>query len=371
MQPQFRHVVRNVRENHGHICRKLIRFVVPSALVALGVQSVSTERAVTGRYRVDGPALAWSSGSLTGPFEDQVPSDIAVRESVSPETVNLRVIDGSLVQMIQPDDPPWRATRFLVPLLPEVIEWWSQGEPGAFVAKLTPCAKGEPHVHLQILGKDLKPFLVGGEEVHGVHATVEVPRGTMPSKCVVDWVSVSIEELSGAGPMRALRIRCPIAPPSIMHLARYGFLGGTIGLFLQLLWPGSFAIMFSTASPLLVLMFVFLTSFLCSCALLLIVLHVRKYCVREFYRNRRLGELNSLIRRATPVHSTYCQDEPCCICLADLDETEALIVLLPCKHVLHEECYSDWVRTPAYPSRRLVCPLCSRRADAMGRLASA
>jgi len=49
-----------------------------------------------------------------------------------------------------------------------------------------------------------------------------------------------------------------------------------------------------------------------------------------------------------------------------------MIALLPCKHSLHDGCYSEWIQSTAYPSPlELLCPLCRRGAQAVGLVFSA
>ena len=46
--------------------------------------------------------------------------------------------------------------------------------------------------------------------------------------------------------------------------------------------------------------------------------------------------------------------EPCCICLNDMTEGEAVCLINKCTHRLHASCLRKWVKGKA----ALTCPLC-------------
>lgn len=82
----------------------------------------------------------------------------------------------------------------------------------------------------------------------------------------------------------------------------------------------------------------------------------------------RWWRLRSLIRRSDRIDEAFGATGPCCICLGSTSSSNPLIALLPCRHALHRHCYSSWVSSDSYPCAQLICPLCRRRTDAIGRL---
>eukprot|EP00928_Gymnodinium_smaydae_P066167 TRINITY_DN49213_c0_g1_i1.p1 TRINITY_DN49213_c0_g1~~TRINITY_DN49213_c0_g1_i1.p1 ORF type:complete len:460 (-),score=78.98 TRINITY_DN49213_c0_g1_i1:62-1351(-) len=271
----------------------------------------------------------------------------------------------------------WRESRLLVPMEPAVARWWDMSSRDDFLVRLQPCPTGSAHLHLQVIGRS--PLLVSDqEEVRGVFATVAVPRGALLRVCTAAWTTIDLEPLDGgsARPRRALRLTCPVVPTGSSWPATLGRV-----LFLMLLpfllAPGTVA-----QSPVLLLILIFCATFACTCLILLLVILLKARLTRFVLRRRRLLQLRKLQRGATSVEWAYCEGEPCCICLGELpspcaasDEQPALpawstsaLVLLPCRHALHADCYSEWVGTAVYRSQGLRCPLCGSDVSAAGRL---
>lgn len=266
----------------------------------------------------------------------------------------------------------WHMARILVPMAPEVAKWWNEGADNVFLIRLLLCSSGEPHVHIQVIGSN--PLrLPDGSEVHGIHAVVSLPPGIVLSGCYLDWVSVSIRptSLTGVVPERALRLVCPVLPSGS------GFPAKVVRTFFRLFLPrgigtGAVHLLPARRSPVSLLLLVFMGTFASTGIVLILAVLLKARIARLMLRRSRLQELRRLRQDAAPVDWAYCEDDPCCICLGDLVQhgrgDEEPLVLLPCRHTLHVNCFGDWVAAARYPSRRLFCPMCTRRVSSLARL---
>jgi len=275
-----------------------------------------------------------------------------------------RLLNGALVELEEADVPPWRMSKLLVPLVPEVARWWSAIET-AVTVKLVPCgAGGEPHVHVQVCGEGSPTLDVGGGEMaDGVHVAVQLPHGALAEACRVEWAWITADDvapLAGLGPVRVLRVVCPIRCLSTAlsgataRAALDGLLVRFLLRWLLLPWPLLLLplVLMSIVRPMVLAGSVLFSHFL-----------------QLARRRRRLWRVRALFRRAPLITGgAFGEGEPCCICLGEPSEEEALVALLPCRHTLHIDCYCGWVCTDTYPSPDLICPLCRRKASAVGKL---
>jgi len=180
--------------------------------------------------------------------------------------------------------------------------------------------------------------------------------------------------LADLGPIRALLVSCPVRTGggNAMATAR-NVLNGRYPLG-WLLIPWLVLLPFvlgASIGPVALLGGACLTLALIACISLILavlMLFVQRRCILFTRRWRRLWRLKALMRRPSLISHAFGDAGPCCICLGEADEREKLIALLPCRHALHGECYSSWVRADSYPSHDLICPLCRRRAEAIGKL---
>jgi len=292
--------------------------------------------------------------------------------------VHHKLVDVALVEL-QTETPPWRTAKVLAPLSPEVARWWTDAEEPVVTAHPDKSSTESLQVHLEI-SADI-PLNVDGVLVKGVHAVVDVPDNVMLDACRLGWVRVKADfsPLAELGIIRALLMDCPVQPSK----------GSTIGAlstalsgrpltrllllpWLLLLFP---FLLGSSIGPLALLGGACLTLASIACIsffVAVLIVAVQRRCVLSALRLRRLFRLRTMVRRPFRIQEAFGDSGPCCICLAELVESnqrEKLIALLPCKHALHADCYSSWVRADAYPSLDLICPLCRHRVEAVGRLA--
>lgn len=319
--------------------------------------------------------------------QDAKPPSPKLRGSVAPPSmrpatrapevaIEKKLLDVQLVEL-QADTAPWRVVKILVPLTPEVARWWSGAAAGDFSAHVVPPLTGSPQLHIQI--STAQTFEVNGMQLHGIHAVVDLPEDALLESCHVGStrVAAAFEPLAELGPIRALLVDCPVKPKvSNMWFGErgpvYGFLARL--LFRLFLMPGIFLLMPGMSYPsrpwkLLAGACLTIASIVClSCLTTVLIIVAQKRCVHCTRRWRRVWHLRSLTRHAALVDTVFGAGGPCCICLGETSLDDPVIVLLPCRHALHRECYVNWVRADAYPSRDLICPLCRHRAEAIGKL---
>mmetsp|Transcript_144576 Transcript_144576/g.277456 ORF Transcript_144576/g.277456 Transcript_144576/m.277456 type:complete len:366 (-) Transcript_144576:103-1200(-) len=288
----------------------------------------------------------------------------------------LRLVNAALVEL-QVESTPWRVVKLMVPVVPEVAQWWSDVNDTSFSFKFVSTLTGAPQIHVQAIS-DL-PLKVEDVQVDGVFGMVRLPDDAVLEGCRVGnmRVTAGFKPLSSLGAIRGLLVMCPVRPqpsssvdfldkqpwPFFRLLLRFFLMPG-----LLLLLPG---ILSFPTQPGHLIAGVFLTmaSVIClSCVITALILIVQKHCVKHVRRWQRLLRLRGLMRRALNVRGAYGEGSPCCICLGDFSYADPLIVLLPCRHALHRECYGSWVGADSYPSHELICPLCRCRAQAIGKL---
>jgi len=271
------------------------------------------------------------------------------------------------------DERPWNMVKIMVPIREDLAKWWSDEENVSIVAaRIDHRITGQPQVRLHIEGGSPPP--VGEAEVQGYYAVVDLPEGAVVQAVNFGWIKVTaaVTPLAELGPIRALVVTCPMQTPPGMNI---GAVGGKRHPLRWLLLPWFLLLLpfaaGSTVGPMALLAgaCLMLASIAClSFVIAVLIVLVQRRCVLWTRRWRRLWRLRALARRSSRISAAYGDAGPCCICLAEADEREKLIALLPCRHALHEECYSSWVGADAYPSHDLICPLCRRRADAIGKL---
>jgi len=257
--------------------------------------------------------------------------------------------------------PAVAASVVLVPQMPEVVDWWNQESERDFIVKLAPCREGGlPHLHVWVLGR--RPFKHEDIEANGVHAVIPLPDNALLHMCQIEWIRTDFHTsgtLTGAAPIRGLRVSFPLVPgrSPLKHL----FFG-----FWPLLMPKLF---WSRSTPVVQALVVCLVAVYLIVTCVLVWFFIRARAVpmtRRFLRRRqRLAQLRDWKQEAGKVTWSFDQED-CCICLEHLrcDEAE-LIMLLPCKHIVHEACYRDWIGSRSYVSAHLRCPFCSGRAQGL------
>jgi len=371
--------------------------LVSFALVLLGAAaawpSVAGQQALVLRSRQSGHAGNESSDGLEGTevlIANSDPLDIEVdrlgdspaannhaleERPREPTIVYNKLVDVSLVEL-QTETPPWRIAKVLVPLSPEVARWWTDAENPELTAHPDKSLTEAPQVHLEISANI--PLEVNGMLVKGIHAVVDVPDNVMLDACRLGWVRVTAEfsPLVELGIIRALLIDCPVQPSkgSAIGALSTALNGRPLTRLLLLPW---LLLLFpfllgSSIGPLALLGGACLTLASIACISFfaaVIIVAVQRRCVLSARRLRRLFRLRTMVRRPYWIQEAFGDSGPCCICLGESNQREKLIALLPCKHALHADCYASWVRADAYPSLDLICPLCRRRAEAVGRLA--
>lgn len=290
------------------------------------------------------------------------------------------LVRAPLVEL-QVESHPLRVAKVVVPICPQVAKWWTEDH-AKVTARVEPSLTGvhAPRVLVQIIGG--RPLEVAGLQAQGVHLVVDLPEGAVLEDCHVGSVRVTadFEPLVGLGPIRALLIVCPVRPgagasgPLLavrVALASGGPLRWLVLPWLLLLLPFYFG---SSIGPVALLGGACLTLASIAClsfVAAVVIVVVQRRCALCTRRWRRLYRLRALARRPASVHAAFGDAGPCCICLAEADsnQRDRLIALLPCRHALHDECYSSWVGADAYPSHELICPLCRARTEAIGKLA--
>lgn len=108
--------------------------------------------------------------------------------------------------------------------------------------------------------------------------------------------------------------------------------------------------------------------------LLVIILYVRYSiiimisCLREIYNDYKLGKyqrkLNNpktIIKNSFTKYIKNKTETPfgdiCTICCEDKKTNR---ILLPCKHIYHTKCITDWVQTEVNDSKNPTCPTCRK-----------
>lgn len=269
-----------------------------------------------------------------------------------PLTREFRTLEISLVELSEQAAGARHVVKLLLPGSADVAAWWAGGVD--LMSSVTPCSPGESCVHVSISGPDAA--VLQGMEVDGVRAVVALPRDVSTDTCAVGWEMLATDGgaemlFPSSGQLRALRLRCTKGGAPVIS-GRMVF-GAVLLKWILLPWPLVFmpAAFWSAVRPIALL-----AAMICTRGL------------RWWRKRRRVLQLRVLEHRASNVQDAFGVGEPCCICLAEPSFGETLIALLPCRHALHGECYADWIRTDTYASRDLVCPLCRRQVDAIGRV---
>jgi len=286
---------------------------------------------------------------------------------------------------LQVHSEPLRIAKVFVPMEPEVARWWTDLEAFNITVVLDDPLTRNRRLRIQISGtpsaerEDL--------QVQSVVAIIELPESAVLEACQFRTTLVAVDAgpLADLGPIRALFIICPVQPGfsqahsrggNALMAVRNALAGGSPLRWLLLPWILLLMpfMVGSSMGPMALLAGACLTLASIACLSLLIailIVTVQRRCASCARRWRRLWRLSAMARRPARMNGgAFGEGGPCCICLAEPDHREKLIVLLPCRHTLHAECYRSWVRADAYPSRDLICPLCRRRAEAIGKLGS-
>jgi len=290
------------------------------------------------------------------------------------EVVQAGLLNVPLVDL-QVESAQWRITKLLVPVLPEVAKWWTEEDRPDVTARLDHSLTGHSGIHLDVTGRE--SLEVAGVRYQGIHSVIHLPDTAVIEACNVGSVRVvaDFEPLASMGPIRAVLVICPVRNSGGGALATAKSVLSRQHPFRWLLLPWLLLLMpfivGSSIGPMALLGGAVLTLAAIACISFIIavlIMIVQRRCAVFARRWRRLSRLRALARRPAHITAAFGDAGPCCICLGDPDEREKLIALLPCRHALHSECYSSWVGAESYPSYDLICPLCRRRAEAIGKL---
>lgn len=322
------------------------------------------------------------AGSWTAPSSSDVArgGDVPFNGDAIGGLLNIDLVELEVEEVL-----PWRSAKVLIPLEPEVALWWASLDGGVDISIRDESLTGQPQILVRIRG--WTPLFFRGKAFRGVQAVVTLREDAILKECRLGTVSAEadIAGLAGLGHIRALLVVCPVTQSNgSVATAWHAALGGRRSPLGWLLLPWIVLllpfIIGSTMGPAAVLGGACLTlaSFASlSFAIAFLLVAAQRRCAHCSRRWRRLWRLRRALSRKTKVATAFGQDGPCCICLGEestpdgLDGTNSagpLIVMLPCRHALHRDCYISWVRADSYPSRNLICPLCRRRTEAIGHL---
>lgn len=296
-----------------------------------------------------------------------------------PEPEPLRLLVVPFVELAL-DNVPCRVAKIMVPTTSATVpQWWSdEGEADVRMAVDRP-EVGAPQLYIEILSKE--SFVVGGSVFHGIYAVVTMPEDDVDlERCHVGTTSVHYDDIPGLqelGSIGALYVVCPLKQSELRHASmleiarsvlssghplRWLLIPTLILLVPFVLGSGPAALIVGACLVLAVILG-------CMFVVTVVSITVKRTVNRVGTRIRRNWHLRSLARRAPAVEEAFGAQGPCCICLGDPMPGESVIVLLPCKHALHDSCYRGWVCADAYAPLELICPLCRCSVLEIGQLA--
>eukprot|EP00931_Biecheleriopsis_adriatica_P029627 TRINITY_DN17563_c0_g1_i1.p1 TRINITY_DN17563_c0_g1~~TRINITY_DN17563_c0_g1_i1.p1 ORF type:complete len:368 (-),score=40.91 TRINITY_DN17563_c0_g1_i1:10-1113(-) len=288
---------------------------------------------------------------------------------------HIGLVDVQMVEL-QIESTPRRVSKLFVPLSPQVARWLTEGDSLRFQYRVERSLTGRPRIHVQVSGFPLK---VGNVTAEGIHTALELPENAVVENCQIGMgrVTADLEPLAELGTVRAIVLMCPVkvstdgltrALPLLLnrwHPLRWLLLPWIV-LFLPFIVGSSIGPVALLGGAVLTLASIACLSFII--AILIVI--IQRRCIHCTRRWRRLWRLRSLARRPSLVSAAFGESGPCCICLDESERRDSMIALLPCRHALHAECYANWVSADSYPSHNLICPVCRRRADGIGKLSS-
>eukprot|EP00927_Polykrikos_kofoidii_P077126 TRINITY_DN74100_c0_g1_i1.p1 TRINITY_DN74100_c0_g1~~TRINITY_DN74100_c0_g1_i1.p1 ORF type:complete len:379 (+),score=3.91 TRINITY_DN74100_c0_g1_i1:158-1294(+) len=329
----------------------------------------SGDAAVLARHRI-------VSRNKTDSFEVRVPAGQHTQSYSTAQYLHV-----NLVQVFsEPSWWPWRHSRLLMPFTTRelqipLMEWLNETGRSSPLVRMRPCSQSfATHLHVA-LENPSKPLELGEMSFRGISSTIDFPHGAVVLRYNIEVVPADLGPLGVAS---VLRFTCLTIPLGLHHvLLGIPVLAGLwtrvlpfrvilLRFLLPFLYP---TVLWTSGSPVLLLAACFMLSFALTGVRHLALSLCWIPLVNFSLRCRRLWRLRAMRCRATSVERAFCQDEPCCICLADLrPHDESLLVLMPCRHVVHDECYTDWIRAASYPSDHFLCPMCGRQANGVGRL---
>mmetsp|Transcript_36725 Transcript_36725/g.84510 ORF Transcript_36725/g.84510 Transcript_36725/m.84510 type:complete len:359 (-) Transcript_36725:76-1152(-) len=305
-----------------------------------------------------GEALLTTGAGFTWPWQHPV-------EEEAPVLLDLRDSVLSLSEEVTTRGP----SRVLVVLDEEVVNWWQ--EEVRVVSLLAERLTGPPLFHIKVYAPE--PVIIRGQKVHGIQFDYVLPDGNEAVediRCLQEPVELWFEPFAGRRAM-GLRLYWQIPGPPAKPLS-------LIARILRVVWfPWYmlFKVMLQhpDVNPITLIGGVLLIMTLVAILIVLVILLViiaERHLTLWMRRRRRLFQVRALTRKAAVLKSETCFgiDQPCCICLGDSDSVAGRIVLLPCRHALHLECYIDWVQADVYTFPHLICPLCRHRTEAFGKL---
>jgi len=304
--------------------------------------------------------------ATSGPWEDHQ------GESFS------RLLNVPLVELRVLEDSPFRVAKVLAPRQPEVAHWWTEADAAGFSASIEGSQGRDLRVRVEIAnGEPLR--LNNGASVRAVHSALDLPEDAVIEACRVGPVHVAadLETLSTLGKIRSLLVVCPVrmSKASDTFYERRGPLKLLVLPVIRLVQLPRVLNSSVGSLPMLGVACLMVASMVCLFLILTLVAAIaHRQCATSVQRWKWMFRLRSLDKQPFGVEAVFGAYGPCCICLEEPEECKPeeleRIVLLPCRHALHRECYIRWVCADAYPSEDLLCPMCRGRAEAIGKFVS-
>jgi len=251
-------------------------------------------------------------------------------------------------------------------------------------------------VHVKVVASTVLRL---GEGVHfdGFLAVVDLPNGYEPEQCILRVPEVTVRSAFAPSGLKThgLQVACELDLPEpprpsfgqdfIVHCALRILLTLPMVPSMMLLFPTVLGVRAPRPIAMMALLVVLLSfaclSIICNvaeaatavgvCLSTIFIFKVQRRVFIFLRRRHRLWRFRLLVRYAGVVQgAVFGEGEPCSICFGEFVEQERYqqIVLLPCRHSIHSDCYMDWLASRLYPSHQLMCPLCRRQATAIGKL---
>jgi len=319
-------------------------------------------------------ATAQKDGALDAPEESadaQDDDDSSEEGTKFPEVDPDKIYHYSLEAVVRSG---WvTQTVHIVPILPQLVEYWDQAPPKDLYPIMRYCPGRTPHLHvlirtrehLSIWSNETSYGRLKRSDYHGHHVIVYLNGESR------QYAQLGFPRLVPISPGLRRRIRFPfigkkpqiameldiIAVPADSYLRFVAYIFYPV---LLLFVNHDILYVFTPLAMKLTILF-FSVMFM----MIIIWPKIRGRWAKFLSRRCRLRQLRSMrssARRERPVY----HQEDCCICLDELSEDGSLFMLLPCKHVVHEPCYSRWICSYCYVNRQLRCPLCSVQVAGLG-----
>lgn len=287
------------------------------------------------------------------------------------------------------------SVRVFVPVSTDIISWWRDTDAAdlQLSANVTTSLTGSLQVYATVVAGAGARLNFEGMDFDGFLTVLDLPEGCGPEQCRVGITRVHADIGSFSGTTNALVLICDwkghrrilsihdfIVQCALRFLLTLPMVPGML-----LLFPTVVGVQ-APRSVTLVSLFLVLLSFgclslacsvseaamaVCACLSTILLVKVQRRLCAVWRRRHRLWRFKLLVRCAAVVEGVvYGGQDTCSICFDEFvdEQRNQQIVLLPCRHSIHSECYMDWLASRRYPSHLLLCPLCRRRATSIGKL---